>query len=165
MIETSRLILRPPTPYDTPILERLWRIPQVRAYLGGVVSNKIIKQRITDLQKHWQLHQFGLFVVVELTLKIIIGLCGLCHSEDGVEVSYMFFPEFWGKGFAHEAALACIDYGFNSLNLNVIIAITQQANHKSCALLHKIGMQHVKNFKRYNASQSLFQLTKQEFLS
>ena len=53
--------------------------------------------------------------------KKIIGLCGLHHAEDSVELSYMFFSTFWKKGFAREAATACIDYGFNTLKINKII--------------------------------------------
>ena len=97
-------------------------------------------------------------MVFEKISKEIIGLCGLHHSEDGIELSYMIFPQFWKKGFAREAVKASIDYGFNIQKLNKIIAITQAANIKSCQLLKIIGMKHIKDFERFNATQSLFEM-------
>lgn len=156
MIQTPRLLLRRPTNDDMLIIENLWRDGKVRKHLGGIISDNLIKKKIIELQNHWDLYQFGQCAVFDKIAKKIIGLCGLHHSEDGIELSYMFFPEFWKKGFAREAATACIDYGFNRLKLNKIIAITQEANIKSCQLLRMIGMEHIENFERFNAQQCLF---------
>ena len=156
MIETSRLLLRRPTNDDMLIAESLWRDEKVREFLGGIISDDLIKQKVVELQNHWDLYQFGQCVVFDKSAKKIIGLCGLDHSEDGIELCYMFFSEFWGKGFAREAATSCIDYGFNTLKFNKIIAITQEANIKSCQLLQMIGMEHIKSFERFNAQQFLF---------
>jgi ribosomal-protein-alanine N-acetyltransferase len=135
MIETPCLLLRRPINDDMLIAENLWRDEKVRQFLGGIISDDLIKQKVVELQNHWDLYQFGLCVVFDKSAKKITGLCGLHHSKDRIELSYMFFSEFWGKGFAREAATACIDYGFNTLKFNKIIAITQEANIKSCQLL------------------------------
>ncbi len=156
MIETPRLLLSRPTNDDMLIIENLWRDEKVRQFLGGIISDDLIKQKVVELQNHWDLYQFGRCVVFDKIAKKIIGLCGLHHSEDGMELSYLFFPKFWGKGFAREAAAACIDYGFNTLKLNKIVAITQKANIKSCQLLQMIGMEYIKNFERFNTCQCLF---------
>ena len=156
MIETPRLLLRRPTNDDMLIAENLWLDEKVRQFLGGIISDDLIKQKAVELQNHWDLYQFGQCVVFDKTAKKIIGLCGLHHSKDGIELSYMFFAECWKNGFAREAATACIDYGFNTLKFNKIIAITQEANIKSCQLLQMIGMEHIKSFERFNAQQCLF---------
>lgn len=117
MIETARLRLCRPTNQDTLMLENLWRDDQVREFLGGVVTDDIIQQKLIDLQHHWDLHQFGQWAVFEKSSNKLIGLCGLHHSDDGIEISYMFFSRFWGKGFAREAILASLEHGFNSLTL------------------------------------------------
>ena len=156
MIETPRLLLCPPINKDMLTIENLWRDEKVRQFLGGVITDDLIKKKVVELQSHWDLYQFGQCIVFEKISKEIIGLCGLHHTEDGIELSYMFFSEFWKKGFAREAAAACVDYGFNTLKLTKIIAITQEANIKSCQLLHRIGMVHIRNFERFNANQCLF---------
>ena len=159
MIETARLSLVRPADQDISTLGNLWRNGQVREFLGGVVADNIIRQNLVELQNHWDLHQFGYWAVFEKSSEKLIGLCGLHYSNDGIEISYMFFPQFWGMGFAREAILASLDYGFNSLKIKTIIAITQVANIKSCQLLNKIGMKHIHNFERFNAIQCLFELT------
>lgn len=158
MIETTRLNLCRPTPEVMPILENLWRDEKVRQFLGGVISDDLIQQRMMTLQNHWDVRQFGQWVVFERASNEVVGLCGLHTSEDGVELSYMLFPRFWGKGLAGEAAAASLEHGFGSLRLDRVIAITQESNIKSCRLLRKIGMQHVKNFERFNAVQCLFEV-------
>lgn len=159
MIETTRLHLCRPTSRDMVTLENLWRDETVREFLGGVVSNDIIQQKMVALKYHWDLHQFGQWAVCEKNSGELIGLCGLHYSNDGIEVSYMFFPQFWGKGYAREAVSAGLDYGFNTLKIETIIAITQVANIKSCQLLNAIGMKHIYNFDRFNATQCLYKLT------
>jgi len=164
MIETTRLCLCRPTNQDISTLENLWRDKKVREFLGGVIADDIIQQKMVALKNHWDLYQFGQWTVFEKSSKELVGLCGLHHSDDGIEISYMFFPQFWGKGFASEAVLKSVDHGFNTLKLETIIAITQAANTKSCQLLNKIGMKHVHNFERFNAIQCLFELTLNEWL-
>lgn len=159
MIETPRLLLCRPTNDDMLIIENLWRDERVRQFLGGIISDDLIKKKVDELQNHWDLYQFGRCAVFDKVTKKIIGLCGLHHSEDfkdNIELSYLFFPEFWKKGFAREAATACIDYGFSTLKFNEIIAITQEANIKSCQLLKMIGMEYIRSFELFNAKQCLF---------
>jgi ribosomal-protein-alanine N-acetyltransferase len=161
-IETLRLVLTWPSNEAILALKNLWRNEKVRKFLGGIIADEIINQKINELQNHWELHKFGLWVVCEKISNQAIGVCGLHYSEDGIEISYMFFPEFWGKGFASEAVVASIIYGFNTLKIECIIAITQTENTKSCQLLKSIGMRYMSNFMRFNASQSLFELKRNE---
>lgn len=164
MIETSRLYLNYPTNHNIMVIENLWRDEEVRKFLGGIVSDDLIKQNIIDLQNHWERYKFGQWAIVEKISHKTIGLCGLHHSDDGVELSYMFFPSFWGRGYAYEATAASIDHGFNTLKINKIIAITQLANVKSCQLLKRVGMQHIKNFERFKATQCLFMINNSMFV-
>tara|TARA_Y100000385_G_C12859477_1_gene536586 strand:+ start:118 stop:327 length:210 start_codon:yes stop_codon:yes gene_type:complete len=51
-----------------------------------------------------------------------------------------------GKGIATEVAFACLDYGFNQLKLNRIIASILPDNIGSMRVLEKIGFQYEKEF-------------------
>ncbi|HAT9133953.1 TPA: GNAT family N-acetyltransferase [Legionella pneumophila subsp. pneumophila] len=162
-IETTHLFLRCPIKEDNFTLGDLWRNKKVREFLGGIVSEDLIEQKIVELQNHWELHQFGLWTVYEKNSNLVAGLCGLHNSEDGIEISYMFFPQFWGQGFASEAVFASIDNGFNTIKIDEIIAITQKANLKSCRLLDKLGMKHIKTFERFNATQVKYRLLRTQW--
>lgn len=89
MIETPRLLLCPPTNKDMLTIENLWRDEKVRQFLGGVITDDLIKKKVVELQSHWDLYQFGQCIVFKKISKEIIGLCGLHHTEDGIELSYM----------------------------------------------------------------------------
>jgi len=162
-IETSRLILRRPTLKDEFALEDLWRNEKVRQFLGGIVEDDVIKERLTEIQNHWDLHGFGFCAIYKKDTQEIAGICGLRRSEDGLELSYTFFPTFWGQGLAKEAAIACLNYGFTTLEDSSIVAITQDANHRSCRLLEAIGMKHATSFTRFDALQRLYEMTRDNY--
>ncbi|WP_058477289.1 GNAT family N-acetyltransferase [Legionella steigerwaltii] len=157
-IETARLMLRKPNQLDFLSLANLWKNETVRKHLGGVVNDNIINERINSIQNHWHSTGFGLCTVLRKNTTQIIGICGLHHSDEGIEISYMFFPKWWGQGFAYEAITASLNYGFVHLNIGKIIAITQEANSRSCYLLEKVGMRCVDTFIRYDAQQCLYEL-------
>lgn len=162
MIETPRLYLRRPTQNDALLLSDLWRNETVRAYLGGPLSDEMIHQKMLILQSHWDHYQFGLMAVVNKNNEAL-GLCGP-HLEEGVmEISYMFFPNFWGNGFAKESLIAVVSYCFIALKVDTVISITQEANQRSCHLLESIGMKHINNFNRYDAIQRTYSVTEQEW--
>jgi ribosomal-protein-alanine N-acetyltransferase len=164
-IETVRLGLRRPSTADILILCDLWRDEQVRRYLGGVVTLEAIEGKLVSLQQHWDDYGYGQWTICEKETGQVIGLCGLGNSEEGIELSYMFFPAFWGRGLATEAVLASLNYGFCRLPIERIVAITQEANSGSCRLLEKVGMRHIDVLRRWNAAQRFYELTRKEWLA
>lgn len=164
MIETSQLNLSRPIPEDYQLLCELWRNKRVRQFLGGTVVDEEINERLISIQKHWDQYNFGLFTVRDKNSEKVTGICGLYYSENDFELSYMFFPEHWGKGIAAEATLACVYYGFEILKLEEILAITQEANQNSWKLLEKLGMYHTNTISKFNSIQRVYKLTKQGFL-
>ncbi len=72
----------------------------------------------------------------------MIGFCGLKYLPefDAVDIGYRLLPKHWGRGLATEAALATIAFGFDTLKLDRIIALTIAENTGSIRVLEKIGM-------------------------
>ncbi len=163
--ETIHLSLRRPTSGDALILKDLWRNEKVREFLGGILPDELITEKIKELQNHWDRYGFGLWSVWRKIPERLIGLCGLHHSQDGLELSYLFFPEYWGQGLAREAAHTSLNYGFTILKQTSIISITQEANLRSCRLLGAIGMKPIHKFKRFDALQCLYELHQDDYLS
>ena len=68
----------------------------------------------------------------------------LLIPEDGVgpdvEIGWRLHPDYWGNGFASEAALALVPHAFGTLNLPRIVAGIDQRNHGSIGVARKIGM-------------------------
>ena len=57
-----------------------------------------------------------------------------------VEIGWRLPLEFWGKGYASEAATAWLAHGFNILDLAEIVSFAVEANHRSRAVMTRIGM-------------------------
>ncbi|WP_417417415.1 GNAT family N-acetyltransferase [Hoeflea sp.] len=75
------------------------------------------------------------------------GFAGLYETSnvpgvaDGtVEIGWRMAPQFWGKGIASEAARAWRDFGFDELGLERIISFAVADNHRSTAVMRRIGM-------------------------
>lgn len=58
-----------------------------------------------------------------------------------VEVGWRFRPEYWGFGYATEAARLALNYGFNTLQLPEIVSFTTMGNLRSRRVMERIGMQ------------------------
>ena len=91
-------------------------------------------------------HGWGFWAIEEKASGRLIGMTGLHHVEDDlpvypdVEIGWRLAKEFWGRGFATEAAMASRDFAFEELKLEKIISFTATSNLRSQAVMKKIGM-------------------------
>ncbi|MDE3110474.1 MAG: GNAT family N-acetyltransferase, partial [Acidobacteriota bacterium] len=63
--------------------------------------------------------------------------------QPAVEIGWRLARAHWGKGLATEGARAVVQFGFGTLHLEEIVAITVPANIRSRRVMEKIGMTHV----------------------
>lgn len=159
-IESKNLLLKNPAESDAAVYSKLWCNMKVREFLGGVISETAAKDKVTAILEHWRQYNIGQWVVHYKQTNDVLGICGFQFTMDGIELSYMFFPDFWGKGLAKEAAELVLESGFTCYNFDTIIAITQKANFRSCHLLERLGMYLTNNIIRYNEPQCLYRLSK-----
>ena len=79
-------------------------------------------------------------------IKVLIGWCGLKILRQEIngfknvyELGYRFHPESWGKGYASESGKAVLNYGFNTLKVDIIYASATIDNNGSNHVLRKLG--------------------------
>ncbi|WP_412516742.1 GNAT family N-acetyltransferase [Actinomadura madurae] len=87
-------------------------------------------------------HRFGL-AVVEQEHGTLIGSIELrvtSTSHRRGELGYVLHRQWWGLGYAGEAATALLGFGFDDLGLRKISATCNPANAASVRVLTKIGM-------------------------
>lgn len=155
-ILTKRLKIRSVEKGDVPILIALMMDSEVRKHLGGPIEPESAKKKAVDY-----INKDGFFCIVKLDDSNIIGLCSLDKYRKGdIEVSYQFFPEYWGNGFGREAIEAIINLGFLNMKINTIIAVTQESNIKSRRLLESIGMTIIDKFVEFNEKQVMYKINK-----
>jgi len=99
----------------------------------------------------------GMNVLIDKETKQLVGQCGLLiQNIEGVErmeVGYAVLPQFWGQGFAFEAAVKCKNYAFeNNFSPSLISTIHfQNLNSEKVAL--KNGMTFERKLKSFNIFQ------------
>lgn len=156
MFETKRCSLTLVQEEDRQDVAQLFVNPEVRTYLGGVRDRDTVKSILDEMLApeddscNW--------VVREKETQEFIGLMTLDLHHEGVdqELSYQFLPEWWGQGYATEAAAVIIDYALKELQLPALVAETQSANTPSCRLLEKLGMKLERKVSRFGAEQSIY---------
>lgn len=142
--ETARLVLRPLTPDDIEFMVEMWMDPGVHRFIGGPKTPEETRLKIRDAMEHQQRHGFARWAV---TLKLndeLIGLCGpmmkLIGGVNEVELGYAFPRNYWGAGYATEAARSAVEHCLHRLGHRRVVAIIRPENHASIRVIAKIGM-------------------------
>lgn len=148
ILETNRLLLRELTPDDAANFYNLNLNPNVIKYTGNSAFKNIEEARefLKNYQDYAQ-NGYGRRAVIKKDTNKFIGWCGLKFREIGNEtdIGFRFFEEEWNKGYATESAIACINYGFEKLNLKRIVGRAMKENTGSIKVHEKIGLKYEQN--------------------
>jgi RimJ/RimL family protein N-acetyltransferase len=154
-IETERLIIREISPDDIDGMFELESDPQVHKYLGNqpLKIREETPGRIEFIRQQYIDHGIGRWAMIEKETNNFIGWTGFKFINETVnghinyyDLGYRMIPKYWGKGFATEAAKACLDYGINQLKLSPIYAIADDGNSGSKNVLVKAGFKPAETF-------------------
>ena len=92
----------------------------------------------------------GMNVLIDKQTGALVGQCGLLVQDvDEVtilEIGYSLLPQHQGKGYATEASVAWLDYGFNQMNIDKMNAYTHSENGASNHILQKVGMNFMEEY-------------------
>jgi [ribosomal protein S5]-alanine N-acetyltransferase len=147
IIETERLLLRTFTLYDAPLIYELNLDPDVILYTGDPIRDLHHAQQVLEqtILPQYALYNLGRWAVHTRPDLEFIGWCGLKARPERSEIDlgYRFMKKFWGKGYATEAAFACLEYGFEKLHLKRIVGRAMPQNIASLRVLENCGMQYV----------------------
>ncbi|MEM7132321.1 MAG: GNAT family N-acetyltransferase [Chloroflexota bacterium] len=156
MIRTARCSLTGLQSTDLEPLVRLHLDPDVMHYLGGPREEGAIREHLANLLETGSKNPIW---AVRLTQDdVFMGIITLTPHHDGedTEISYLFLPEWWGKGYATEAVQVILNHGLTKLGQPRIIAETQTANKASLRLLERLGMEFERKVERFDAEQSIY---------
>jgi ribosomal-protein-alanine N-acetyltransferase len=144
-LTTERLVLRPPTLDDLPVWHAIYLDAEEVWYGAPRSSLDENREKLTRQIAHFEQHGFGMCAVDLAASGETIGAAGLQHLEGGpeVEVGYRFLKERWGRGYATESARASIDFGFDEVGLERIVAVALETNIASRRVLEKCGLREV----------------------
>lgn len=160
IIESKRLLLRQFTPADSDFILQLLNSENWIKYIG----NRNVRTPLQAIDylnngpiKSYETNGFGLSLVALRAVNTPIGMCGLLkrHDLEYTDIGFAFLPQYTQQGYAYEIAEKTLQYGFDHLQLEKILAITDPLNSSSIRLLEKLGLQYEKMFTSKDSGKEL----------
>ena len=150
--ETERLLLRKFNVGDAEFILRLVNEPSFVSNIGDKGVKNLHDAVRFIAEGYWtnqELPGYGMFLVELKKQRVPIGGCGLLYRSalDVTDIGFTFLPEYWGRGFAYEAAQEIMKYGHSTLGIKKIVGLTTEDNLGSINLLKKLGMAFEKTLK------------------
>jgi RimJ/RimL family protein N-acetyltransferase len=146
-LTTEHLLIRPFTLEDAPFILRLLNEP---SFIENIADKGVrtLEQAEAYLKSgplaSYSAHGHGLWLVQHGVTGNPMGMCGLIRRDTlpELDLGYAFCPEFWGLGYAREAAQACLAWGRATLDLVGVLAIVSPGNAASIRLLEHLDFRH-----------------------
>ncbi|ACS79648.1 GNAT family N-acetyltransferase [Maridesulfovibrio salexigens] len=144
--KTERLVLRGWQPSDYAPFARINADQEVMKYFPAPLS-KVESDANADVigglidKRGW-----GFWAVEIPDICPFTGFVGLhipiaeLPFSPCVEIGWRLDKEFWGYGYATEAARFALEYGFTKLDLDEIVSFTAKQNKASQAVMKRLGM-------------------------
>jgi len=142
-LRTSRLLLRPFTNDDIPVLVPLIGAREVAATTRSIPHPYTTADAEKYIAEGGKNGEINLAIVRQSDGQLIGG--GILRPEQkdlNAEVGYWIAVPFWRNGYASEAARALLEYAFGTLKLHRVYAFHSSNNPASGQVLKKLGMKH-----------------------
>lgn len=156
VLETERLILRPLELSDAEAMFEMDNNPEVHKYLWQTPTQTIDEtiKVIEYVNRQYAENNIGRFATIVKETGEFIGWTGIKfvndHEENGntnfYDYGYRLNEKFWNKGYATEASVMWLDYGFNKMNIDKMNAYTHAQNGASNHVLQKVGMKFMEDY-------------------
>jgi RimJ/RimL family protein N-acetyltransferase len=151
MITTERLLLRPWKDDDFLPYAEMNADARVREFFPSILSREQSDAEIRYIQSAHDRDGFTFFATELISTGEFVGFIGMVAmtfaipslGQPAIEIGWRLAHRHWGKGLATEGARAVVRYGFETVKLKEIVAITVPTNVRSRHVMEKIGMKHI----------------------
>ena len=147
ILETQRLVLKPIGESDLNTLHKIFTDSYVRRYLcdGQIWSLDPVEEMIEQNTKLFAEKKFGLWFIETKSDREIIGFVGLWYffEEAQPQLVYALLPKALKKGYATEAATKIMEYSFDELGFDYLVASCDRPNIESQKVAERLGMRQV----------------------
>ncbi len=148
--ESERLIIRHFYINDLEAMDSVLGDTEVMRFSNGVLTQDGIRNWLNDCFISYKIYGYGPWALVEKNIQRTIGYCGIFHFPDidgkpENEIGFRLAKQYWGMGYATEAALSVRNYSFKNLGITRLIAIVDPNNKASIRVSKKMGMHYEKD--------------------
>ena len=165
MLETDRLILRPLDEKDINAIYAMRSDADVMRFIREPQNRVESANWVELVSSRWQDEQIGFCAILEKPSKKFVGWCGIWRLKETeeLEIGYAVAKGLWGNGLATEAALVFLDYAFEKLEPEKIVAVARPENAASRRVMEKLGMNFVGTGIFYEQELVQYAITKEEY--
>ena len=125
------------------------------------------QQWVARNQRRYREDGYGLFAVTLKDREEVIGDCGIIkqnvEGQTAVEVGYHFRRDQWGRGYATEAARACLVLAFDAFGADKVISLIRPENVPSRRVAERNGMRLEREVVHYGLPHLVYAMKREEF--
>lgn len=151
-LETERLILKKMSDDDFDDLAQMLKDPDVMYAWEHKFSDEEVYDWIHKNISFYEQYGYSYFLAFDKKSDKVIGQIGILQDNirgvEYTEVGYILKKEFWGLGYAYEGAKALIEYAFEHLNAELVIAEIRPNNLRSRSVAERLGMEIFDEFNK-----------------
>lgn len=166
-LETERLLLRMLRNEDFDDYAAMCADPQTMTFIGErkPMTRNQAWRHMASIVGHWQLRGYGFFAVEEKTTGRFVGRVGFWDPEDwpSFEVGWTIVREHCSKGYATEAARACLGYAFTTLGRDQITSLIDPNNIASIRVAEHLGETYARDVDLFGRTVRQYRLTREEW--
>ncbi len=146
LFTSERLGFRNWTMDDLPEFAALNADEQVMEHFPNTATAEQTAGFIGRLQQHYEDRGYNYFAVEVLATGEWIGFIGLLYQSydspctPATDIGWRLKRSAWGYGYATEGAKRCLEFGFDELGRDKIVATCTKQNKRSEHVMQKIGM-------------------------
>jgi RimJ/RimL family protein N-acetyltransferase len=153
-LATDRMVLRRFTMDDVDLLVELDNDPDVMAFISPgaeVTRAEVVNETLPAFLSYYERFAgYGFWAAIEKATGRFLGWFHF-RPNDGAdplepELGYRLHVFAWGRGLGTEGSRALIDYGFETLGVERVVAETMFVNTASRRIMEKVRMHHVRTF-------------------
>nr|WP_297636026.1 GNAT family N-acetyltransferase [uncultured Clostridium sp.] len=171
VLTSERLIFRRITKNDFNELSEMLKDLDVMYAWEHSFSDEEIFKWIEKRNKSYKNIGYDYLLAIDKKTSEVVGQIGLLdevvNGKHFIGLGYILKKKFWHKGFATEGAKAMLDYAFNILKREEVIATIRVENKTSCDVAENIGMrvkdEFIKIYKEKNMIHLVYSINKEEW--
>ena len=169
-LQTDRLLLRGLRQEDLDAYARFMADPEVTRYMvGDPLTRTDAWRSLAVMIGHWALRGYGMWAVERKSDGAFVGRVGLWNPEGwpGLEVGWTLGREFWGQGYATEAARAAMDFAFLTQGISRLLSVIDSRNRASQRVAERLGEtcgeEHVIEFQGRRFTTNIWSISREDW--
>jgi ribosomal-protein-alanine N-acetyltransferase len=168
-ITSPRLLLRAFSDEDVQPLFQLLNNHKVHEFMPTQTppSEDKVRDWVAKHQSHWNECGYGWWALELKASAELMGWGGLGYLDETqeIEVLYLLGEQFWGMGYATEAAQASTAFAFERMKFDQLVGIVHPQNAASRRVLEKIGMSYVETKVYFGMDCNKYEITREMFMA